>query len=98
MPHDMYTKPARNAQIGDKVVVKLAEWTSRHVNPEGEIVEVLGKADAPGVDILAIIRKYHLPTHFSEPTVAEAARIPEKIPADRISAPPRPPQDVHRHH
>src|SRR5208282_89525 len=55
MPHDVYTKPARNAQVGDKVVVKLAEWTSRHVNPEGEIVEVLGKADAPGVDILAII-------------------------------------------
>ncbi|MGD1017836.1 MAG: ribonuclease R [Verrucomicrobiia bacterium] len=81
MPHDVYTKPARNAQIGDKVVVKLAEWTSRHVNPEGEIVEILGKADAPGVDILAIIRTYHLPTKFSDPTLAEAARIPEKISA-----------------
>ena len=81
MPHDIYTKPALNAQVGDKVVVKLAEWTSRHVNPEGEIVEVLGKADAPGVDILAIIRKYHLPTHFAEPTLAEVARISEKIPA-----------------
>ncbi len=79
MPHDVYTKPARNAQIGDKVVVKLAEWTSRHINPEGEIVEVLGKADAPGVDILAIIRTYRLPTKFSEQTVAEVARIPEKI-------------------
>jgi ribonuclease R len=80
-PHDIYTKPALNAQVGDKVVVKLAEWTSRHVNPEGEIVEVLGKADAPGVDILAIIRKYHLPTRFSEQTLAEVARIPEKISA-----------------
>jgi ribonuclease R len=81
MSHDIYTRPALNAQVGDKVVVKLAEWTSRHVNPEGEIVEVLGKSDAPGVDILAIIRKHHLPIKFSEPVLAEVARIPEKIPA-----------------
>ena len=66
-------------------MVKLAEWTSRHVNPEGNIVEVLGKADAPGVDILAIIRKYRLPTKFSEQTLAEVDRIPETIPvADRM--------------
>src|SRR5438445_12584631 len=70
--HDVYTKPAHNAQIGDKVVVKLSEWKSRHVNPEGEIVEVLGNATAPGVDILSILRKYQLPTHFSEQTLAEA--------------------------
>jgi ribonuclease R len=81
MPHDVYTKPARNAQVGDKVVVKLTEWTSRHTNPEGEIVEVLGKADAPGVDILAIIRAHHLPLKFTDQTIAEVARIPEKIPA-----------------
>jgi len=81
LPNDVYTKPARNAQVGDKVVVKLAEWTSRHVNPEGEIVEVLGKADAPGVDILAIIRAYRLPTKFADATLAEVARIPDKISA-----------------
>ena len=80
MSHDIYTKPALNAQVGDKVVVKLAEWTSRHVNPEGEIVEVLGKSDAPGVDILAIIRKHHLPIRFSPPVLSEVADIPETIP------------------
>lgn len=79
MPHDVYVKPTMNAQVGDKVVVKLAEWKSRHVNPEGEIVEVLGKATAPGVDIVAIIRKYHLPVRHTEQTMAEAERIPERI-------------------
>jgi ribonuclease R len=83
--HDIYTKPRLSAQIGDKVVARLGDWTSRHVNPEGEIIEVLGKSDAPGVDILAIIRKYHLPTQFSEQTLAEAASIPDKIPADEIA-------------
>ena len=39
-------------------------WESRHVNPEGEIIELLGPRTAPGVDILSIIRKYHLPAEF----------------------------------
>ncbi len=83
--HDVYTKPALKVQVGDKVVVKLAEWKSRHVNPEGEIVEVLGKADAPGVDIMAIIRKHHLPTKFSEQTLAETQKLPDKVPASEVS-------------
>src|SRR5678816_83057 len=52
------------ATVGDKVVVRLDDWQSRHVNPEGEIIEVLGPASAPGVDVLSIIRKYHLATEF----------------------------------
>jgi ribonuclease R len=82
--HDIYTKPNHGAQVGDKVVVKLAEWKSRHVNPEGEIVERLGKSDAPGVDILAIIRKHQLPTKFDERTQREADRLPETVPASSI--------------
>jgi ribonuclease R len=82
--HDVYTKPALGAQVGDKVVVRLAEWTSRHVNPEGTITEVLGKATAPGVDILSILRKYRLPTEFSPPTLAEAERVREEVPSGRL--------------
>jgi ribonuclease R len=81
---DIYTQPAHGAQVGDKVVVKLAEWTSRHINPEGEIIERLGRADAPGVDILAIIRNHHLPVEFHDRTVAEAAAIPTAIPDAEI--------------
>jgi len=44
------------ATVGDKVVVRLDAWESRHVNPEGEIIEVLGPASAPGVDLLSIVR------------------------------------------
>src|SRR6266853_4064928 len=71
--HDVYVHPARDrrlpasaelprikqtaAKVGDKVVVRLEAWESRHVNPDGEIIEVLGPASAPGVDMLSIIRK-----------------------------------------
>src|SRR5437588_545162 len=65
--HNVYVRQsqtAATANVGDKVVVRLEAWESRHVNPEGEIVEVLGPASAPGIDMLSIIRKYHLPTDF----------------------------------
>jgi ribonuclease R len=68
-------------QVGDKVVVRLEAWESRHVNPEGEIIEVLGPASAPGIDMLSIIRKYHLPTEFPRDVLDRAKGIPERIDA-----------------
>ncbi len=67
------------ATVGDKVVVRLDAWESRHVNPEGEIIEVLGPATAPGIDMLSIIRKFHLPAEFPKEVLDQAERIPDKI-------------------
>jgi ribonuclease R len=76
---------ARPPQRGDKVVVRLEAWESRHVNPEGEIVEVLGPAAAPGVDMLSIIRKYHLPTTFPDAVLREAEQIPTEVVPELIN-------------
>src|SRR5204863_3686056 len=88
MVHDVYVgqvSPLATSkiapQIGDKVVVRLEAWESRHVNPEGEIIEVLGPASAPGIDMLSIIRKYHLPTEFPRDVLQEAMGIPETVDA-----------------
>lgn len=76
MPHDIYVPEPRDVgrkpNLGDKVVVELLEWTSRHNNPEGEIIEVLGAPDAEGVDMLSVLRQYNLPLHFPKPVLAEA--------------------------
>lgn len=83
--HDVYVQPDRDqreqpsAGVGDKVVVRLDAWESRHVNPEGEIIEVLGAASAPGVDVLSIIRKFHLRTEFPKDVLNQAERISERI-------------------
>jgi ribonuclease R len=88
--HDIYVRPASQnlkedrrsqtaARVGDKVVVRLDAWESRHVNPEGEIIEVLGPATAPGIDMLSIIRKFHLPAEFPKEVLNQAERIPDKI-------------------
>src|SRR5664279_4114772 len=74
--HDIYVPPSRDtgrpAQVGDKVVVDLREWESRHTNPEGEIIEVLGPPDAEGVDMLSVIRQYNLALHFPKRVLQEA--------------------------
>jgi len=88
--HDVYVQLPARAKLakapgrGDKVVVRLEPWESRHVNPEGDIIEVLGPASAPGVDMLSIIRKYDLPTEFPRAVVDEANRIPETVAARMI--------------
>jgi len=76
IPHDLSVPEPRDvgrpARIGDKVVVELKEWESRHNNPEGEIVEVLGAPDEEGVDMLSVLRQYDLPLHFPKPVLHEA--------------------------
>lgn len=86
LQNNIYVKTApKGAHVGDKVVVKFEEWESRHVNPEGEIIEVLGPASAPGVDMLSIIRKYQLPLAFPESTEHEAERISETVHPEEIA-------------
>src|SRR5688572_22830770 len=76
IPQDIYVPPPRDvgrpANVGDKVVVELREWESRHTNPEGEIIEVLGAPDAEGVDMLSVLRQYDLPLHFPKHILHEA--------------------------
>jgi len=83
--HNIYIQPTavdgRAPHSDDKVVVRLEQWESRHVNPEGKIIEILGPRAAPGVDILSIIRKYHLPTKFPRAVLEEAEKIPDRISA-----------------
>ena len=83
--HNVYVQPrplpgaVRPPQPEDKVVVRLEPWESRHVNPEGEIIELLGRASDPGVDMLSIIRKNNLPLQFPPEVLAEADRIPDSV-------------------
>jgi ribonuclease R len=75
----------RPARVGDKVVVELREWQSRHVNPEGEIIEVLGPPNAEGVDMLSVLRQYDLPLHFPKAVLNEARAIGTQVRPDDLA-------------
>ncbi|MEI6715071.1 MAG: ribonuclease R [Verrucomicrobiota bacterium] len=84
LQHDIYLREGVETsgprpRVGDKVVIRLDAWDSPHVSPEGQIVEVLGPAHAPGIDMLSIIRKHHLPMEFPEAVEKEALAIPETL-------------------
>ena len=80
---DIYVPPpkdvGRPARVGDKVVVELREWKSRHVNPEGVVTEVLGAPDAEGVDMLSVIRQYNLELHFPKKVLQEASAVGREV-------------------
>jgi len=86
IPHDICVPPPSDpATLGQKVVVELKDWPDRRKPPEGIITEVLGAPDAPGVDLLSIIRKHDLPTSFPEKVEQEAADIATPIPTGEIA-------------
>ena len=64
---------------GHKVVVHITDYGNGRKSPEGEIVEILGHLNDPGVDILSIVRAYHLPEQFPEDVMDQVANIPEEV-------------------
>jgi ribonuclease R len=66
-------------RINDKVIVKLAPWEQRHLNPEGTLVGVLGKTHTPSAEFEAILHQYNLNPEFPDPVMREVADLPERL-------------------
>ncbi|MBH5320888.1 ribonuclease R [Paenibacillus sp. GSMTC-2017] len=74
----------QGAVTGQKVVVRIVTYPEGRSAAEGEILEVLGHKNDPGVDILSIIRKHQLPEGFPEEVMAEAEAAPDVITEEEI--------------
>jgi len=73
-------KQASNGAVeGHKVVVKLTTYPEGRMSAEGEIIEILGHKNDPGVDILSIIHKHGLPGPFPVEALEQANDVPETI-------------------
>ncbi|MEO1767552.1 ribonuclease R [Thiobacter aerophilum] len=75
---DILVEPAAKgkAKPGQVVVIELTEQPSRHSQPIGRIVEVLGDYGDPGMEIEIAVRKHNLPYEFSR----EIERLCKKFP------------------
>ncbi|MDZ4724469.1 MAG: ribonuclease R [candidate division Zixibacteria bacterium] len=67
------------AKDGQKVVAVLTAWDDPYLNPEGKIVEILGLPNAPGVDMLTVIKSFGLPEQFPADVIAEAEQASAKL-------------------
>ncbi|MNW48559.1 Ribonuclease R [compost metagenome] len=71
---------------GEKVVARIVNYPEGRSAAEGEVTEILGHKDDPGVDILSIIRKHQLPEAFPEDVLEEAQAAPDTIVEEEIMA------------
>ncbi len=87
LPRDIYIPKAflKGARRGNKVVVRLESWDSEHVNPEGKVIEILGDAGEPRVELLSVARAFDLHTEFQKEVVRETEKFSEAIPAEEIN-------------
>ena len=76
-----------NSRIGEKVVLEVTNWGNREYYkiPAGNIIEVLGKAGNPDVEILSVIKQYDLPLEFPQNVLNELDDLSDEIPDDIIS-------------
>ncbi len=74
---DVFVAPDSEIQVreGDVVVARIVDWGSGQHDPVGEIFQVLGVPDAPGVDVLSIIHQHQLPTEFPAEVDREAEAV-----------------------
>ena len=72
--HDVYVaRDDRNgATPGDKVVVSIDSFEDPKAAPEGRVLQVIGRAGDPGVDVLALALAHGAPSDFP-PEVEQAA-------------------------
>ncbi len=68
-----------NATAGQVVAVELTEPPSLYSQPVGRVTEVLGEIDDPGMEIEIAVRKYEVPHRFSAETLAQAAKLPDRV-------------------
>ncbi|MCL5019501.1 MAG: ribonuclease R, partial [Patescibacteria group bacterium] len=69
----------KEAQKGEKVIVRITRWEIPGTLPEGEIIELLGDAQHPKIALRQVMLSFDLPDKFPTAVIAEADTIPNHI-------------------
>ncbi|HET6724463.1 MAG TPA: ribonuclease R [Gammaproteobacteria bacterium] len=85
--HDVLIPRERRGQArpGEMVRIELVEYPSRHTQPIGQVVEVLGDQRAPGIEIELAISAHALPHEWPAEVLAEAEAFGSEIPRDAVT-------------
>lgn len=67
------------ATHGQVVTVEILQQPTRHTQPLGVVIEVLGEIDDPGMEIEIAVRKFDVPHQFSDAALNQAAKIPDAV-------------------
>lgn len=75
---------SKGAVDGHKVIVHLTSYPEGRMSAEGEVVQILGHKNDPGVDILSVIHKHGLPTAFPDDVLQQANETPDTISEEEV--------------
>ena len=83
---DIYINESKlnGAKTGDKVIVGKLIWETSMLNPEGEVLEVLGKSGSHDTEILSLAREFELKYKFDKNVLTEAEKISSSISSEDI--------------
>ena len=77
MTHDVYVAQEdwNGAQPGDKVVVSIDSFEDPKASPEGRVLSVIGRADEPGVAVLALAMAHGAKAEFPDDVERAASGV-----------------------
>ena len=70
------------ATVGQVVMLEILQQPSKHAQPIGRVVEVLGNYADPGMEIEIALRKHDLPNEFPPATRHQAEQFAQKVSPD----------------
>ncbi|UOQ94320.1 ribonuclease R [Halobacillus shinanisalinarum] len=86
IPNDIFIPKGQTngAADGHKVIASITKFPEERMSAEGEIVEILGHKNDPGIDIISIIHKHGIKTEFPGEVLEQAGEAPDQISEDEI--------------
>lgn len=81
IPNDIFIKKedSMGAVEGHKVIVHVKQFPEGQKSAEGEIVEILGHKNDPGMDIISIIHKHDITVDFPKDVLKQAEETKDTI-------------------
>lgn len=76
----------KGGATGDKAIARITNWPEDMKNPQGEIVDILGKTGENNAEIHAILAEYGLPYRYPEAVERAAAKIDAGITPEVIAS------------
>jgi ribonuclease R len=75
----------KGGQSGDKVVAKIVRWADNEMNPEGEVVDILGRKGENTAEMHAILAEFGLPYKYPEAVEKAALKIDAGITPEEVA-------------
>jgi ribonuclease R len=81
IPNDIFIPKGKmnGAVSGHKVIARITKYPENRMSAEGEIIQILGHKNDPGIDIISIIYKHGIKMDFTAEVLEQALNTPEEI-------------------